>query len=162
MHVTFWRKSPLSSLSLPYFGLRSKNREGTQPCPSTENWVKDLLSMAPPIRTRPSLPLSQSLPSEASISLFPYPSEGRQNENHNYKKLIKLITWTTTLSNSMKLWAMPCRATQDEQVMVESSDKTWSTGEGMANHLNILYLRTPWTVWKSKKIGYWKMNSLGR
>ena len=30
----------------------------------------------------------------------------------------------------MKLWAMPCRATQDRQVVVESSDKTWSTGEG--------------------------------
>ena len=44
--------------------------------------------------------------------------------------LIKLITWTTALSNSMKLWAMPCRATQNGQVMVESSDKTWSTGEG--------------------------------
>ena len=41
-----------------------------------------------------------------------------------------LITWTTPLSNSMKLWAMPCRATQDRQVMVESSDKMWSTGEG--------------------------------
>ena len=25
---------------------------------------------------------------------------------------------------------MPCRATQDGQVMVESSDKTWSTEEG--------------------------------
>ena len=25
---------------------------------------------------------------------------------------------------------MPCRATQDGQVMVESYDKTWSTGEG--------------------------------
>ena len=41
-----------------------------------------------------------------------------------------LIKWTTPLSNSMKLWAMPCRATQDRQVMVESSDKMWSTGEG--------------------------------
>ena len=40
----------------------SNNRERTQPCPSTENWIKDLLSMAPPIRTRPSFPLSQSLP----------------------------------------------------------------------------------------------------
>ena len=39
------------------------NREGTQLHPSTENWIKDLLSMAPPIRTRPSFPLSQSLPS---------------------------------------------------------------------------------------------------
>ena len=25
---------------------------------------------------------------------------------------------------------MPCRATQDVKVMLESSDKTWSTGEG--------------------------------
>ena len=41
-----------------------------------------------------------------------------------------LITWTTALSNLMKLWAMPCRATQDGWVLVESSDKTWSTGEG--------------------------------
>ena len=37
------------------------NREGTQPCPSTENWMKDLLSMAPGIRTRPSFPLSLSI-----------------------------------------------------------------------------------------------------
>ena len=33
----------------------------------------------------------------------PRPSEGRQNENHNHRKLTKLITWTTTLPNSMKL-----------------------------------------------------------
>ena len=31
--------------------------------------------------------------------------------------------------------------------------------KGMANHFSILALRTPWTVWKSKKIGHWKMNS---
>ena len=41
------------------------NREGTQPHPSIENWIKNLLSMAPLIRTRPSFPLSQSLPSES-------------------------------------------------------------------------------------------------
>ena len=60
----------------------------------------------------------------------PYPSEGRQNENHNHSKLTKLNRWTTTLSSSMKLWAMLCRATRDSHVMVENSDKTWSTGEG--------------------------------
>ena len=75
-----------------------------------------------------------------------YPSEGRQDENHNHRKLIKLITWITDLSNSMKLWAMKlCRATQDGRVMVESSDKMWSTGEGngkwlqyscLENHMN--------------------------
>ena len=44
-------------------GLKSNNREGTQPHPSTENWIKDLLSMALPIRTKPSFSLSQSLSS---------------------------------------------------------------------------------------------------
>ena len=39
------------------------NREGTQLHSSTENWIKDLLKMAPHIRTRPSFPLSQSLSS---------------------------------------------------------------------------------------------------
>ena len=34
--------------------------------------------------------------------------------------------------------------------------------KGMANHFSILVLRTPWTVWKGKKIGHWKMKSPGR
>ena len=45
------------------------SREGTQLHSSKENWLKDLLSMAQPMRTRPSIPLSQSIPSEAFISL---------------------------------------------------------------------------------------------
>ena len=55
LHKSFWRRSPL--LPLPY------HREGTQPHLLTENWIKDLLSMALPIRTRPSFLLSRSLPS---------------------------------------------------------------------------------------------------
>ena len=39
------------------------SREGTQLHPSTENWIKDLLNMAPPIRKRPIIPHSQSIPS---------------------------------------------------------------------------------------------------
>ena len=66
-------------------------------------------------------------PPQASYS---YLSEDRQNENHNHRKLTKLITWIIALSNSMKLWAMPWRVTQDGQVMVESSNKMQSTGEG--------------------------------
>ena len=38
------------------------SREGTQIHPSTENLIKDLLSMGPPIRTKPSFPLSHYLP----------------------------------------------------------------------------------------------------
>ena len=64
-----------------------------------------------------------------------------------------------SLSNSVKLWAMSFRATQDRWVMVESSDKTWSTGEGNGRPLQYSYLENPWTVWKGKKILHWKMNS---
>ena len=38
---------------------------------------------------------------------------------------------------------MPCRATQDEQVMVESPDKTWSTGEGNGKPLQYTCLENP-------------------
>ena len=38
-------------------------------------------------------------------------------------------TRTTALSNSMKP-SHACGATQDGRVMVERSDRTWSTGEG--------------------------------
>ena len=51
------------------------------------------------------------------------PSEGRQNEKQNHRKLTNLTTWTTALSNSMKLRVMLCRATQDGRVMVDSSKK---------------------------------------
>ena len=34
--------------------------------------------------------------------------------------------------------------------------------KGMAHHFSILALRTPWTVWKGKMIGYWKRNSPGQ
>ena len=39
------------------------SREVTQLYTSTKSWIKDLLSMIWPIRTRPSFPLSQFLPS---------------------------------------------------------------------------------------------------
>ena len=46
---------------------------------------------------------------------------------------------------------MPCRATQDRRVMVESSDKTQSTGKGMANHFNISCLENPMNSMKRQK-----------
>ena len=75
----------------------------------------------------------------------------RQTENHNHRKLINLITWTTPLSNSMKLWDMPWRATQDRQVMVESSDKMWSTGEGSGKPLQYSCLENPMNSRKRQK-----------
>ena len=47
-HKSFWRRLPLLPLTLSQFGLRPSYREGTQPHPLAENWIKDLLSMAMP------------------------------------------------------------------------------------------------------------------
>ena len=38
---------------------------------------------------------------------------------------------------------MPCKAIQDGQVMVESSNKTWSTGEGNGKLLQYSCLENP-------------------
>ena len=65
---------------------------------------------------------------------------------------MKLITWTIALSNSMKLGAMPCRATQDRRVIVESFDKTWSTGERNSKPLQHSCLENPVKSMKRQKI----------
>ena len=62
MNKSFWRRL-LLPLSLPQFGRRLNNREGTQPCPSTGNWIKDLLSMT-------QFPPQSVFHQEASISLL--------------------------------------------------------------------------------------------
>ena len=46
---------------------------------------------------------------------------------------------------------MPCRATQDGQVMVESPDKTWSTGEGNGKPLQYSCLENPMDSMKRQK-----------
>ena len=48
---------------------------------------------------------------------------------------------------------MPCRATQDRWVMVESSDKMWSTGEGNGKPLQYSYLENPMNNMKRQKDG---------
>ena len=46
---------------------------------------------------------------------------------------------------------MPCRATQDGWVTVESSDKTWSTGEGNGKPLQYSCLKNPMNSVKRQK-----------
>ena len=110
------------------------------------NW----LSVALPVRIRPSFLLSLSQ-QETSISLLSFFIRGRQNENHNHRKLTNLITQTTALSYSMKLWARPCRVTQNRRVMVESSDKMWSTGERSGKPLQYSCLENPMNSIKRQK-----------
>ena len=46
---------------------------------------------------------------------------------------------------------MPCRATQDGRVLVDSPDKTWSTGEGNGKPLQYSCLENPMNSTKMKK-----------
>ena len=108
--------------------------------------------MAPPSEQNPVSPTVNLSYQEASISFsFLFLSEGRQNEKHNHRKLTKQITWTTALSKSLKLLAMLCRATQDRWVMVENSDKVWSTGERNGKPLQNSPLKSPLKSIKRKK-----------
>ena len=65
-------------------------------------------------------------------TLKPY-SQKTSQSNH---------TRTTPLSNSMKS-SHACRATQDGQVMVERSDRMWSTGEGNGKPFQYSCLENP-------------------
>ena len=57
--------------------------------------VGDAIQPSHPLSSPQPVPPIRKLP-QAS---YPYPSEGRQNGNHNHRKL---ITWITALPNSMK------------------------------------------------------------
>ena len=65
-------------------------------------------------------------------TLKPY-SQKTSQSNH---------TWTTALSNSMKL-RHACGATQDGWDMVERPDRMWSTGEGNSKLLQYSCLENP-------------------
>ena len=73
-------------------------------------------------------------------------ARGHQNADtlkpYSQKTSQSNYTRTTALSNSMKL-SHAHGATQDEWVMVERSDRMWSTGEGNGKPFSILALRTP-------------------
>ena len=65
-------------------------------------------------------------------TLKPY-SQKTSQSNH---------TRTTALSKSMKL-SHACEATQDGQIMVEWSDRMWSTGEGKGKPFQYSCLENP-------------------
>ena len=72
-------------------------------------------------------------------TLEPY-SQKTSQSNH---------TRSTALSNSMKL-SHACGATQDGWVMVERSDRMWSTGEGNGKPLQYSCLENPMNSMKSQ------------
>ena len=83
--------------------------------------------------------------------LTPLPKTSRHSQKKMSACPSTLPSWQSTLSNSMKLWAMPCKSTQDGWVTVESSEKTWSTEEGNGKHLQHSYLENPLNSTKRQK-----------
>ena len=79
---------------------------------------------------------------------------------YSQKTSQSIHTRTTALYNSMKP-SHTCRATQDGQVMVERSDRAWSTGEGNGKPLQYSCLENPMNSMKRQMIGYQKRNSPG-
>ena len=65
----------------------------------------------------------------------------QSTSKYNHRKLTKLITWITA----------PSRAPQDGWVTVESSDKTWATGEGNGKPLQYSCLEKPMNNMKKQK-----------
>ena len=83
--------------------------------------------------------------------LTPLPETPRHSQEKMSACPSTLPSWQSTLSNSMKLWAMPCKSTQDGWVIVESSEKMWSSEEGNGKHLQHSYLETPLNNMKRQK-----------
>ena len=98
--------------------------------------------MAPPIRTRPSFPHSQSLPGgtfHKPLILIPQKADRMktiitENES-NWSHGPQPCLINETMSHAM--------ATQDGWTMMESSDTTWSTGEGNGKPLQYSCLKNP-------------------
>ena len=88
---------------------------------------------------------------EASISLLSFSIRGQTDWKPQSQKPNQTDHMDHSLSNSVKLWAMLCRATKDGQVMVESSDKMWSTGEGNGKPLQYSCLENPMNSMKRQK-----------
>ena len=76
-------------------------------------------------------------------TLKPYSQKTSQSNHTN----------TTGLSNSVKL-SHACGATQNGQVIVERSDRMWSTGEGNGKPLQYSCLENHMNSMKGKMIGY--------
>ena len=95
------------------------------------------------VKKNPSKMVGVARGHQRADTLKPY-SKKTSKSNH---------TRTTALSNSMKL-SHDRGATQDGWVMVEKSDRMWSTGEGNGKPLQYSCLENPMNSMKRKIIGY--------
>ena len=112
------------------------------PCPSEQDPVSPSVSLS-------YQEVSISLLS-LSIRLKTSVTENKPNWSHGPQ---------TCLTQWNYEWAMPWRSIQDRRVMLEHSDKTWSTAEGNGKPLQYSCLENPMNRMKRQKDRTRKMNS---
>ena len=112
------------------------------------HWVSDVIQPSHPLSS-PFLPVIQSFPASGSFPMSQLFKSGGQSIGPSVS--------ASVLPMNIQGW-FPLGLTalislrSKGLVMVESSDKKWSTGEENGKPLQHSCLRTPWTVWKGKKI----------
>ena len=77
---------------------------------------------------------------------------GQTHWNHAHRKLVNLITLGPQPSLTQWNQAMPAGQSKTGGSWWKGLTERGPLEKGMASHFSILALRTPWTVWKSKKI----------
>ena len=92
----------------------------------------------------------------ASIRLVSSSIRGQTNWKPQLQKTDQSDHMDHALPNSVKLWAMPIWPPKMDRSWRRILTKCCSLEKGMVNHFSIPALRTPWTVWKGKKIGHLK------
>ena len=99
-----------------------------------------------------SIPGSERSPGEGNGNpLFFFFQAVLPGKPHRRRSLIGYSPWGRKESDTTERLHFPCRATQDGWVMMESSDKTWSTGEGNGKPLQYSCLEDPMNNMKRQK-----------
>ena len=162
MHGTCWRRCHY--LHYLHHSLASGQTTGKEHSPTHQKktglkiyWVWPRPSEQDPVS--PSVSLSHQ---EVSISLLSLSIRGQADWKLQSQKTNQTDHMDHRLVN--EIMSEPCH-----EVPSKTDGLCWNIltkhgllQKGMANHFSILALRTPWTVWKGKKIGHWKMNSPGQ
>ena len=99
-----------------------------------------------------SIPGSERSPGEGNGNpLFFFFQAVLPGKPHRRRSLIGYSPWGRKESDTTERLHFPCRATQDGWVMMESSDKMWSAGEGSGKPLQYSCLENPMNSMKRQK-----------
>ena len=153
-HKSFWKRSPLSRTTWKRHSPIHQQKIG---------W-KIYWAWLHPSEQDPDFPTASPSNQEASTNCLSFSIRGETEWTPQSQK----INQTDHVNHSLVLtqWNYePCQVGPPDMDMSWWRVLTLKCGpleKGMANHFSIPALRTPWIVWKGKKIGHWKMNSPGQ